>query len=102
LAEVGLVDKFIQRGKVGATGAPFYRYRLTTAEILYFMPDYPDLLQSYTWQHIDLAPDYPDLKRFLAFWEENLDGRIHSVKVGTSTLDVPHRRGSASHHLTLH
>ena len=25
-------------------------YRLTTAEILYHMPDHPKLLQSYVWQ----------------------------------------------------
>ena len=30
-------------------------YRLTTAEILYHMPDHPGLLQSYVWQDLDLA-----------------------------------------------
>lgn len=80
----------------------YFRYRLTTAEILYFMPDYPALLQSYTRQQIDLAPDYPGLKRFLTFWEENLDGRIHSVQVGTSALAKTDRLRVASHHLTLH
>ena len=28
-------------------------YRLTTAEILYYMPDHPDLLQSFLWQTYD-------------------------------------------------
>ena len=32
------------------------QYRLTTAEILYHMPDHPSLLQSYLWQEYDLAP----------------------------------------------
>ena len=40
-------------------------YRLTTAEILYHMPDYPELLQTYTWQDLDLAPNYPVLAAFL-------------------------------------
>ena len=31
-------------------------YRLTTAEILYHLPDHPGLLQSYVWQDLDLAP----------------------------------------------
>ena len=30
-------------------------YRLTTAEILYRLPDHPSLLQSYIWQEYDLA-----------------------------------------------
>ena len=28
-------------------------YRLTTAEILYHMPDHPSLLQTYVWQGLD-------------------------------------------------
>ena len=31
-------------------------YRLTTAEILYHMPDHPKLLQSFVWQELDLEP----------------------------------------------
>ena len=30
-------------------------YRLTTAEILYHMPDHPKLLQSFIWQELDLT-----------------------------------------------
>jgi len=56
-------------------------YRLTTAEILYHLPDHPALLQTYIWQEYDLAPNYPELRKFLAFWEKNLDGPLHSVKV---------------------
>ncbi len=61
-------------------------YRLTTAEILYHLPDYPSLLQSFVWQDYDLAPKYPILARFLEFWEANLDGRLHSVKVGSKKI----------------
>jgi uncharacterized protein Usg len=61
-------------------------YRLTTAEILYHLPDHPDLLQSFIWQHLDLAPDYPNLRRFLEFWEKNIEGRLHSVRVGQKRL----------------
>ena len=56
-------------------------YRLTTAEILYHMPDHPHLLQTFVWQFMDRAPQYPKLAHFLLFWERNIDGRIHSVKV---------------------
>jgi uncharacterized protein Usg len=61
-------------------------WRLATAEILYRMPDHPAVLQSFIWQHLDLAPEFPELRRFLAFWEKNLDGPIHSVRVCRSQL----------------
>ena len=54
-------------------------YGLTTAQILYRMPDHPSLLQTYVWQNYDLFPKFPALKDFLAFWEEKLEGPLFSV-----------------------
>jgi uncharacterized protein Usg len=64
-------------------------YRLTLAEITYRMPDYPSLLQKYIWQDLDVAPEYPVLRKFLDFWERNLDGGIHSVRVASKSLIRP-------------
>jgi len=64
-------------------------WRLTTAEILYHLPDHPGLLQSYVWQNLDQAPEFPVLKEFLAFWERRLDGRLHSVTVASTELVKP-------------
>lgn len=64
-------------------------YGLTTAEIHYRMPDHPALLQSYTWQAYDLAPLFPELKKFLAFWERELEGALHSVRVAHNRLVRP-------------
>ncbi len=64
-------------------------YRLTTAEILYHMPDHPSLLQSYIWQKLDIAPKFPELGKFLAFWEKEIEGKLHSVKVASAKLVVP-------------
>ena len=64
-------------------------YRLTTAEILYHLPDHPDLLQSFVWQQLDLAPDYPVLRRFLDFWSRNIEGKLHSVKVTQAKSVTP-------------
>ena len=64
-------------------------FRLTTAEILYRLPDHPDLLQTFLWQDLDKAPQFPVLGRFLAFWEENLDGKLHTVKVASTELIKP-------------
>lgn len=64
-------------------------YRLTTAEILYHMPDHPFILQSYTWQDLDMAPEFPILNKFLTFWERELDGRLHSVQVASCEIIKP-------------
>jgi uncharacterized protein Usg len=56
-------------------------WSLTTAEITYWMPDFPDLLQSYIWQEYDQAPRFPRLIRFLDFWTRNLDGPLAEVRV---------------------
>lgn len=56
-------------------------YRLTTAEILYRLPDHPRILQTYLWQEYDLLPKFPELHKFLEFWERHIDGRLHSVRV---------------------
>jgi uncharacterized protein Usg len=61
-------------------------YRVTTAEILYHMPDHPDLLQTFIWQELDLAPKFPVLNKFLHFWEDNIEGRLHSVRVAARGL----------------
>lgn len=61
-------------------------YGLTTAKILYRMPDHPALLQTYLWQDYDLAPAFPELKRFLDFWRRELDGALHSVDIGYRQL----------------
>ncbi len=61
-------------------------YRLTTAEILYRLPDHPAVLQSYIWQELDIAPAFPMLHRFLAFWQREIEGRLHSVRVGSLDL----------------
>lgn len=56
-------------------------YRLTTAEIIYRLPDHPDLLQTFLWQKMDLDPRFPQLFRFLHFWERNIEGQLYHVKV---------------------
>ncbi len=77
-------------------------YRLTTAEILYHLPDHPGLLQTYVWQDLDLAPRFPVLKRFLDFWSRELEGKLHSIRVANAALIQPGKMAHANHLLTLH
>lgn len=64
-------------------------FSLTTAEIIYRLPDYPALLQSYIWQEYDVAPRFPKLKSFLEFWTAKLDGKLYKVTVAHSKLIRP-------------
>jgi uncharacterized protein Usg len=64
-------------------------YSLTTAEILYRMPDHIHLLQTFIWQDFDMAPRFPRLESFLAFWESNLDGPLYRVTVSHKKLVSP-------------
>ena len=55
--------------------------RLLTAEVLYYIPDHPSLLQTFMWQTLDEAPKFPRLAQFLDFWRREIDAVIHSVRV---------------------
>ncbi len=77
-------------------------YGLTTAEILYRMPDHPGLLQSFIWQHYDLAPKFPELLRFIEFWKRKLEGPLHSVTYTHRRLIAPNEWRNVSGELMLH
>jgi uncharacterized protein Usg len=77
-------------------------YGLTTATILYRLPDHPAMLQSYLWQEYDLAPVFPELKRFLEFWERELEGPLHSVQVAHQRLIGPQEVKLVTAELRLH
>jgi uncharacterized protein Usg len=77
-------------------------YRLTTAKILYHLPDHPRLLQEFVWQDYDIAPRYPELRRFLGFWEREIDGALHSVTVASADLVSPGRLRPVDTELLLH
>ncbi|MEP6370514.1 MAG: usg protein [Lentilitoribacter sp.] len=55
-------------------------YGLTTAEMYYHMPDYTHVLNSFIWQDYDLAPDHPKLFQFIDFWQDEIEGPLHSVR----------------------
>ncbi|HEY3637917.1 MAG TPA: usg protein [Rhizomicrobium sp.] len=77
-------------------------YRLTTAEILYHLPDHPAVLQSYIWQEFDVMPEFPILNRFLQFWLHNIEGKLHSVRVATRGLISPAELKHTGAEFTLH
>jgi uncharacterized protein Usg len=64
-------------------------FGLTTAQIVYRVPDHLQLLQEFVWQKYDTFPDFPLLGKFLTFWEEKIEGPIFSVTVAHARLIKP-------------
>lgn len=77
-------------------------YSLTTAEILYRLPDHPALLQSYIWQDYDQHPRFPKLKGFLEFWSRELEGKLFKVLVAHTQLIRPAELRLVSAEMKLH
>ena len=91
-----------QRDRCMSLALQLRDYRVTTAEILYHLPDHPGLLQTYVWQDLDLAPRYPALRRFLDFWARELDGKLHSIKVASGSSICPAAMRHTRHLMHLH
>jgi uncharacterized protein Usg len=89
-------------GSMSTTELMLRGYRLTTAEILYHLPDHPKLLQSFIWQEFDMAPKFPALNKFLHFWETKIEGKLHSVRVASRGLISPAELKLVGKELTLH
>jgi uncharacterized protein Usg len=54
---------------------------LLTTEILYYLPDHRNVLQSFVWQTIDSAPVFPRLNAFLEHWRLEIEAMIHSIRI---------------------
>ncbi len=77
-------------------------WKLVTADIAYRMPDYLSVLQTLIWQDFDLMPELPALRKYLRFWEENLDGPVHSVRIVSAEIIESPRIAHRHHELRLH
>jgi uncharacterized protein Usg len=69
--------------------AQLHGWSLTTAEIMYRLPDHRDILQLFLWQEYDLAPRFPRLIKFLDFWTHNLEGPLCQVRIAHSSIVGP-------------
>lgn len=76
-------------------------WSLTTAEIMYRMPDYRDIFQTFIWQEYDLAPRFPRLIKFLDFWTHNLEGPLAEVRVAHAGIIGPSKMCFVDHEWRL-
>jgi uncharacterized protein Usg len=93
-----MIAKNIDRG----FRAQLAGFSLTTAEIIYRLPDHPSLLQSYIWQEYDEHPRFPRLRTFLDFWSRNLDGKLYRVRVAHKKLITPAELRLVGAELSVH
>ena len=77
-------------------------YGLTTAHILYRLPDYRNVLQTFVWQEYDVFPAFPELSKFLAFWQDKLEGPLYSVQVAHARLIKPAELRAVNGEFRLH
>jgi uncharacterized protein Usg len=64
-------------------------YGLMTAEISYYMPDHPTLIQLFVWQEYDVWPRFPVLHDFLDHWRREIEATVHSVRIAHKHLIGP-------------
>ena len=53
--------------------------------VLYWMPDYNNVLQEFMWGTEDVVPEYPRIHKFLNYWHYNIDAVISEVLVAHTT-----------------
>jgi uncharacterized protein Usg len=62
----------------------FKGYSLVTINVIYFLPDHRSLVNEFMWQTCDLSPKYPRVKKFLDFWQREIDAVIKEVQLSDS------------------
>lgn len=75
--------------------------RLTTVQILYYLPDYENLVQEFIWQTLDLKPTFPRVNRFVTYWHENIEARIKEIIVCCDDQLIPPRYRHAKWYFEL-
>ena len=59
---------------------------IATVDVLYWMPEYNNVLQEFMWQTEDIKPHYPRVYRFLHYWKDNIDAVIAEVQIVDSPI----------------
>ena len=62
----------------------FNKQVIVLVNISYWLPDYTNIIQEFTWQTADIFPTYPRVSNFLQYWKDNIDVVINEVVLSTS------------------
>jgi uncharacterized protein Usg len=74
---------------------------VVTLNVLYYRPDYRNLIQEFVWSLDDVVPELHRTHLFLRHWQQHIDAVIKEVLVGVDG-DNPQRIRSVDHMLKLH
>ena len=55
--------------------------RHVVLQLTYWMPDYPSLLQEFTWSYTDIVPELRRTHDFLNYWRKNISATINKVLI---------------------
>jgi len=59
-------------------------YSVVTVNVIYYLPDYNSIVNEFLWQSLDLRPEYPRIKKFLNFWQTEIDAVIKEIQLSDS------------------
>ena len=71
------------------------KWTVASVQVVYYIPDYLNIVNEFIWQTEDQLPEYPRITRFLDYWDKNIDGPIKEVYIydqGQSRVRVVDRR----------
>tara|TARA_B100000287_G_scaffold187127_2_gene176961 strand:- start:1428 stop:1673 length:246 start_codon:yes stop_codon:yes gene_type:complete len=57
------------------------KWTVASVQVVYYIPDYLNLVNEFIWQTEDQLPEYPRITRFLDYWDKNIDGPIKEVYI---------------------
>lgn len=58
--------------------------KLVFVNVIYHLPDYNNLVNEFHWQTLDLPPRYPRIRRFVDYWEAEIEAQIKQVILNDS------------------
>ncbi len=70
----------------------FKNWTIATVQVVYYIPDYLHIVNEFAWQTEDTRPYYPRIKRFLDYWDKNIDGPIKETYIYDHDIINPHVR----------
>lgn len=77
-------------------------YRLTTLQIIYFSPEYGNLVNEFIWQMLDKNPEFPRTHKFLLHWKNNIKTPIKEVNIAQEGDIYPKQFRNAEYLKILH
>ena len=52
---------------------------IASVQVIYYLPDYENILNEFIWQTEDISPEFPRIDKFIKYWDKNIEGPIDSI-----------------------